>query len=307
MQKHHIFAVLVLAGALLAGTEAWTANNSGYVSDTLPAAMIAGVTYEATVTLENTGDTTWTDGEGAKQYDFGAWDGASPGSNRTWSNRVVINGSVAPGAKQTFTVQITAPRTNGKYDTAWGMVQEGVQWFGEVFRKTISVTGETGAVTALKATPQADGASCKVEFTLPPSPNVGGALVTINGDHNPAWNKDGPFIIVDGSSGQAVSCTFAGYTPGRRYYYSVCPFTDDASVEPKVRFFSWGPTSYVEATNLVPSESYYIMDSFESYTAGGAKLDSQGPPSGSQAKAWSISNWVQHGPDYRSCRRPWRR
>ncbi|MDO8588469.1 MAG: NBR1-Ig-like domain-containing protein [Armatimonadota bacterium] len=154
MHKYCIFAVLVLSVALLSGAEACAANNSHYISDTLPTTMSAGITYTATVTMQNTGDTTWTDGIGATQYDFGAWDGLSPGPNKTWSApRALIGGTVVPDATHTFTLAITAPGTNGTYDTEWGMVQEDVQWFGEIVHKTITVTGGISPVTALKAKP----------------------------------------------------------------------------------------------------------------------------------------------------------
>src|SRR5207237_1324496 len=86
-----------------------------------------GQTYAVSVTMQNTGTTTWT---AAGAYRLGS---QNPQDNTTWgTNRVSLpsGSSVAPGANVTFSFNVTAPATAGTYNFQWRMVQDGVEWFG---------------------------------------------------------------------------------------------------------------------------------------------------------------------------------
>jgi uncharacterized membrane protein len=103
------------------------APNATFVSYSLPSTINAGQQYSVSLTMRNTGGTTWTPGA---LYRLGS---ISPYDNTTWgSNRVGLasGDSVAPGQQKTFTWTITAP-VAGNYDFQWRMVQEGVMWFGD--------------------------------------------------------------------------------------------------------------------------------------------------------------------------------
>ncbi len=101
-------------------------NEAAFVSQSVPATMTAGQSYEVSVTLRNDGGNTWTE---AEAYSLGA---QNPQDNVTWGlNRVQMPGEVAPGEEVTFGFPVTAPPTPGTYDFQWRMVQEYVQWFGD--------------------------------------------------------------------------------------------------------------------------------------------------------------------------------
>jgi hypothetical protein len=91
--------------------------------------MTAGQTYSVSITMKNTGTTSWT---AAGAYKLGS---QNPQDNGTWTgnNRVLLSAgeSIAPGQSKTFTFNVTAPSINGTYNFQWKMVQEWVQWFGD--------------------------------------------------------------------------------------------------------------------------------------------------------------------------------
>src|SRR5262249_18558246 len=133
--KRALLVVLLLASSAVALTSPsiWRAllsgNNAAYVSQSVPATMTAGGTYNVTVTMLNQGTTTWTP---EQAYRLGS---QNPQDNTTWlttTNRVYLSpgASVSPGATTTFSFTVTAPSTPGSYNFQWQMVQDGVEWFG---------------------------------------------------------------------------------------------------------------------------------------------------------------------------------
>ena len=100
------------------------ANNAGFVSQSAPSSMTAGQTTSVSVTMSNTGTTTWSAGT----YFLGS---RNPDNNTTWGlNQVSLGSSVAPGGQATFSFNITAPSVAGSYNFQWGMMQNGVGFFG---------------------------------------------------------------------------------------------------------------------------------------------------------------------------------
>jgi RHS repeat-associated protein len=109
-------------------------NDSAFVSQNVPATMAPGQSYPITVTMQNTGTTTWT---AANLYRLGA---QNPQDNTTWGlPRVELPSSIAPGASATFTFNVTAPSTVGSYNFQWRMVEDNVEWFG-AFTTNVVVT-----------------------------------------------------------------------------------------------------------------------------------------------------------------------
>jgi Ig-like domain from next to BRCA1 gene len=114
----------VYAGGRLVATEE-PFSDAAFVSQSVTASMVTGQTYSVSVTMSNTGTTTWTP---AANYRLGS---QNPQDNSTWGmNRVNLASEVAPGAQATFTFTVTAPATPGTYNFQWRMVQDGVAWFG---------------------------------------------------------------------------------------------------------------------------------------------------------------------------------
>ena len=101
------------------------ANASMFVSQSVPARIVAGQNYRVTVSFLNTGATTWTS---ATRHRLGS---LNPVDNYTWdSARAALPGDVAPGGTATFTFAIKAPATPGHYNFQWTMLQEAMGRFG---------------------------------------------------------------------------------------------------------------------------------------------------------------------------------
>ncbi|MBI5534382.1 MAG: hypothetical protein HY898_16785 [Deltaproteobacteria bacterium] len=116
------------------------ANNAAFVSQNVPATVQAGAQFAADITLQNTGDTTWTQASG---YYLGS---QNPQDNMTWgTNRFAMNpaDSIAPGASYAFHATLTAPSQPGDYAFQWQVLQDGVEWFGQMTPNlTIQVTAQ---------------------------------------------------------------------------------------------------------------------------------------------------------------------
>ncbi|MFT4246720.1 MAG: Ig-like domain-containing protein, partial [Pseudomonas sp.] len=106
-----------------------------YVSLSIPTTMVVGQAYSASVTMKNTGLSTWS---ASNAFNLGS---QNPGDNTTWgTGRVAVPGSVASNASATFNFTAKAPLAAGTYNFQWRMVQDGVAWFGSLTpNKSISV------------------------------------------------------------------------------------------------------------------------------------------------------------------------
>ncbi|HEV2798920.1 MAG TPA: NBR1-Ig-like domain-containing protein [Pyrinomonadaceae bacterium] len=102
-------------------------NGMSFVSQSVPYSMEAGYGYDVSVTMRNTGTSTWSD-QGL--FRLGA---QNPIDNYTWGlNRVAVPTSVPPGGEVTFNFYVAAPSTPGAYNFQWQMMQDGVGWFGDM-------------------------------------------------------------------------------------------------------------------------------------------------------------------------------
>jgi Ig-like domain from next to BRCA1 gene len=109
-------------------------DHASVVSHTLPATLGCNQRTTITVTMRNTGDTTWT---ADNNYRLGAVDDSDPFF--TNGNRVTLGSdSVAPGQEHTFNVDL-AGVTAGTFTTDWQMVHDGVQWFGDAATSDVDV------------------------------------------------------------------------------------------------------------------------------------------------------------------------
>jgi hypothetical protein len=132
---HYLFlagrAAAMFRGELpLASNKPSRANGARFVSQSVPAAMTAGGTYAVSVTMRNSGTTVWTR---AYQHKLGT---QNPQDNGLWTGgtRVYLGPeeSVAPGQEKTFSFGVKAPSAPGSYSFQWRMVQDGVEWFGDM-------------------------------------------------------------------------------------------------------------------------------------------------------------------------------
>jgi hypothetical protein len=105
-----------------------------WINDTIPRVMEAGQTYSVTVTVRNDGWDTWSEEE---SYHFGH--AIVPSGQVAASDDYDLRGrvhlppgeTVASGQAITFTFDVEAPMTLGKYDLYYDMVRELVTWFRE--------------------------------------------------------------------------------------------------------------------------------------------------------------------------------
>ena len=126
------------------------------VADDVPMTLAPGETRIITLTLRNTGGESWSE---ATQHRLGAAPGCpaaavtnavtfapdKPGYvNGVADARVTLTATVAPGADGSFRFAVTAPATAGDYVLGARMVQEGVAWFGDTFRRTLHVAAASG-------------------------------------------------------------------------------------------------------------------------------------------------------------------
>ena len=148
------------AGGSASKTETMTTvarNNSAQsTGQSIAASMTTGTVYNVSVTMQNTGNTTWTSG-GAHPYLLGS---QNPQDNTVWGpKRIALPAaSVAPGASTTFNFQVTGPLP-GTYNQQWQMVQEFVGWFGPTASQAVTVTAASGTPPSLGMTAPQDGAT----------------------------------------------------------------------------------------------------------------------------------------------------
>ncbi|MGI8965295.1 MAG: NBR1-Ig-like domain-containing protein, partial [Limisphaerales bacterium] len=118
-------------------------NDASTVRISAPASVVAGSSFSATITMNNSGNLSWTT---AGNYALGS---QSPQDNNTWgTGRVGLTADpITAGQNAAFTRTFTAPTSPGTYTFAWKMVQDGVEWFGATASTTITVTGNL--VTAI--------------------------------------------------------------------------------------------------------------------------------------------------------------
>ncbi len=120
--------------------------NAKIIWNNIPQKMVAGESFNATVVVQNAGDESWTN---AKDIKFGQHDDdqESFGVRRFLiddsQDEIPVYGGIFRGRAKTFNVEVTAPVTPGTYETNWGMLQEGVTWFGETLTCNIEVTSAT--------------------------------------------------------------------------------------------------------------------------------------------------------------------
>jgi hypothetical protein len=117
-------------------------NDAANVVQSVPATMNAGHSYSVSVTMRNTGTTTWTTGN----YKLGS---NNPADNLIWGvNRIDMPSSVGPGSSATFSFIVTAPASAGRYDFQWRMLQEGSGYFGAPSANVaLDVVGNSGSVS----------------------------------------------------------------------------------------------------------------------------------------------------------------
>lgn len=110
------------------------------ISDTsFPQSIACNQSGQASVTVKNTGTSSWTPGGG---YKLGAVDDSDPFHV---GGRILLpsGSSILPGQSWTFGIPLVAAGQAGSHVSDWRMVREGVTWFGQSTNPTVAVTCQT--------------------------------------------------------------------------------------------------------------------------------------------------------------------
>jgi len=121
-------------------------RDSVFVSQSVPATLSPGEAREVSVTMRNTGTLSWS---GREAYRLGSQDPR----DRAWGlTRVELAGDTPPGGEATFIFSVRAPNSPGAYMFRWRMLQEGVEWFGDLTPATSVTVPEPAECDSLRAT-----------------------------------------------------------------------------------------------------------------------------------------------------------
>jgi hypothetical protein len=109
-----------------------------WLAQSVPATMVTGQTYAASLKLKNDGALTWGSiGPQCNAYRIGS---ANPRDNVVWGlARVDLPTTLAPGESRDVPFTLRAPNTSGAYNFQWQMVHECVEWFGAPSPNTVVV------------------------------------------------------------------------------------------------------------------------------------------------------------------------
>ncbi|MFN0172909.1 MAG: NBR1-Ig-like domain-containing protein [Bryobacteraceae bacterium] len=149
-----------------------TLNGASLVNLSAPASVGPGQAFSATLTVRNSGNTTWTSSvyDPYRPHRLGSED---PANNAKWGfSRLEMPVPVVnPGQEVSFTINATAPPEPGNYAFDWRMVEDGVEFFGQLAQRTVEVTYAASGVT-IRGTKLDVNNSL---FTVP------GATISVNG------------------------------------------------------------------------------------------------------------------------------
>jgi subtilisin family serine protease len=102
-------------------------NSAAFISQSVPAVMTAGQSYQVSVKMKNTGSTVW------KTDTYHRLGAQNPENLSVWRvGRVQLPADVGTCTEATFNFTVTAPvpAATQTYNFQWQMVQDGLQWFG---------------------------------------------------------------------------------------------------------------------------------------------------------------------------------
>jgi hypothetical protein len=157
----------------------------------VPAEIGIGRTFTFEVTMQNAGTTTWT-----KELNYRLGSDNNPWTTR---NRVYLDEgvSVGPGDLVRFSLPVRAPPVEGTYLFEWGMVIEGVKWFGEKTNLVVEVvipdvndwpnyasTKTISFPSNLRASPRGVGGMAVANIDADPEPEYIVTAPTSNGSLN---------------------------------------------------------------------------------------------------------------------------
>jgi hypothetical protein len=157
-------------------------NNATIISYNFPLSIARGVSTSVSVTVQNTGTTAWTIGSG---YGLG-----DPNNDNAWGlSRVYMPTTVAPGSTYTFAFNIITNSSAATQKIRWGMVLEGVEWFGPLTPDGVYIAIANGTNNATL-----------VSYSFPISVNRGvfyPVSVTVQNTGTTTWTASSGHLLGD--------------------------------------------------------------------------------------------------------------
>jgi len=174
-------------------------NNAQFLYQTFPSAMIVGQSYPVSITMKNTGTTSWIQ---SADYKLGS---QNPQDNVIWGiSRVTLAPGevIAPGEQKTFIFYVQAPLTPDIYNFQWRMVDL-VGWFGDfTLNVTITVTQPSIVVSVKDFGAEGDGITDDapaIQNAIDSLPPTGGAVYAPAGTYMLGTSAGGVEPYPDGS------------------------------------------------------------------------------------------------------------
>ena len=165
---HHYWVIIT------APPSSASANAALFIGQSVPSNMQAGLTYNVSVQMLNTGSQTWSEGS---LYRLAS---QSPTGNTTWGqSRVTLPNNVGPGDSVTLNFIVTAPSVAGTYAFQWQMIQENTGYFGEL----------TNLVNVLVQSPAAAPSSPPPASTYTPPPSSSSSASSSSGSSSSKSKK----------------------------------------------------------------------------------------------------------------------
>lgn len=213
-----MFRVIAFLTMFLTAGTAYAANDSVFVSQSVPSTMTPGQTILVSVTFKNTGTTTWTETTNGK-YAMGS---QNPTYNNTWGiNQVWHYGqNVAPGQTKTFSFNAKAPSTPGTYNFQWRMMQRNQPFFGQTSPNVAVVVAvsDTTPPTRSGGAPTGTLAAGTTQATLALTTNEAATCKYGQTANTPYASMTGTFSTTGGTS---HSASVTSLTSGQSYAYYV--------------------------------------------------------------------------------------
>jgi hypothetical protein len=113
-------------GRLVASEEPQTAYFASFVTQSVPAVMLAGQAYTPSITLRNTGATSWASNNTITLQR------QSAAPHLLSTTAVNLSGAISSGNDASFSIPLTAPQLPGRYNFRWQMQRTGAGTFGEL-------------------------------------------------------------------------------------------------------------------------------------------------------------------------------
>ncbi|MDO8682444.1 MAG: NBR1-Ig-like domain-containing protein, partial [Armatimonadota bacterium] len=249
------------------------ADNAQYISDTIPSTMAKGQQYTVSITMKNTGTTTWGKTAG---WRLGAV-GDSDHFAGTRQNALV---DVLPNSTVTYTFVMTAPDIIGYYTTDWRMIHAGVDWLGQEFKKIVLVTDPVGIPPVTGFTAVGGNQQIALSWTNPADYDFTRVMVRYKTDGYPTGPADGTLLVDKLGAPEANDgCVHTGIANGSTYYYAA--FAHDGIGN----YAATGPIALSTAWNT--PWATLLNNTFNSNADGWSIATWKAGSSGAGAMAWN--------------------